>query len=163
MDDNHLLNLNPYKTLRCLDGILSDHELSKIRKALQENVKQLFRLSEGHLRFAATVSGRVSWRQRVSRAYYSCYCASRAVRLAKNGFYDTDPSDHKRIGNLPDDFPSKAIWEDLLTKFRADRNLADYDHTVGESALELKSLEYLDKAERFLRESRSYLRGRGLI
>ena len=74
-----------------------------------------------------------------------------------DGQYSTEVNDHKRVGDLPADFPSRAIWLDLLTKFRADRNIADYDHTVTEADLELPSRKYVDKAAEFLSTSRTYL------
>jgi hypothetical protein len=157
MDDNHILQLNPYRLLRCLGTVLDSAELQKITDALHDNVRQLVRLAEAHLRFARHASGRMGWRQRASRGYYCCYCASRALRLFGNGYYNTDSDDHKKIGNLPDGFPNKDIWADVLTKFRGDRNLADYDHTSTEKALELSSATYLDKASDFLRETKSFL------
>ena len=163
MDDTHLLNLNPQKVIRCLETILNRDELGKIEEALRQNVQQLIKLSRSHLRFAQLATGPSSWRQRVSRGYYSSYCASRAVRLAYNGYYNTDPGDHKKIGDLPDDFPSKSNWEDFLMKFKADRNLADYDHTVTEHALEVSSYEYVAGANDFYQAARRYLMLRGAI
>jgi len=163
MDDNHLLNLNPQKTIRCLETILDVEELQKIQDAINENVQQLVNLSRSHLRFAESVAGRSSWRQRVSRGYYSAYCMSRAVRLKSSGYYNTDPTDHKKIGDLPANFPDKSTWEDFLIKFRADRNIADYDHTVSERALELTSHTYISEALRFYQVARNYLTTLGAI
>lgn len=163
MDDNHLLNLNPHKVIRCLTTILTQEELDKVRGALCDNVHQLLRLGRAHLRFAKTADGPTSWRQRVSRGYYSAYCTSRAVRLAITGHYSMDPGDHKKIGDLPSDFPSKSTWEDFLTKFRADRNLADYDHSVSEKALELGSNKYVERADDFYQVGRKYLITKGAI
>ena len=163
MDEHHLLNLNPQKLIRCLDRILDSNELQKITDAIHENVQQLVNLSRSHLRFAELAVGRSSWRQRVSRSYYCAYCMSRAVRLTASGYYNTDPTDHKKIGDLPTGFPDKSIWEDFLIKFKGDRNLADYDHTVSERALELTSHQYLAETQRFYQASRSYLTARGVI
>lgn len=163
MHDDHLLHLNARKVIRCLNSVISDGELAKIEAELRNNVRQLMRLGQAHLRFAKRASGPTSWRQRVSRGYYSAYSASRAIRLEVNGVYSTDPSDHKKIGDLPDDFESASRWKDFLTKFRADRNLADYDHSVSEKALELKSFDYLKQAENFYYVARRYLRSRGAL
>jgi uncharacterized protein (UPF0332 family) len=163
MHENHVLNLHPYKTIRCLDGILDPVELDKIRDAVRQNVRQLLLLAQSHLRYAEKAEGKLSWRQRVSRSYYCCYTASRALRLGTEGQYSADVGDHKKIGELPHDFPSRAIWQDLLTKFRADRNLADYDHTVREKSLELRSTKYLERAKRFLNTSKTYLKNKGLL
>lgn len=161
MDDRHLLQLNPRKVIRCLAAILPPKELAKVEETLRQNVQQLMRLAQSHLRFARQAAGPLSWRQRVSRGYYSVYCASRALRLQATGYYSTDPGDHKKIGDLPDDFPAVTRWKDFLMKFRGDRNLADYDHSISETALELRSDQYLLRAEEFLRETRQYLTEEG--
>lgn len=163
MHDNHLLQLNVRKVIRCVDSIISAGELAKIEAELRSNVQQLMRLGRAHLRFAKQASGPLSWRQRVSRGYYSAYLASRAIRLEVTGAYSTDPSDHKKIGELPGDFEAASRWKDFLTKFRADRNLADYDHSVSESALELPSAEYLAEADSFFNQAKRYLQSRGAL
>jgi hypothetical protein len=163
MDDDHLLKLNPLKVIHCLEAILEKDELDKIKDVLRDNVQQLLRLGRSHLRFAQRAEGPTCWRQKVSRGYYSVYCTSKAIRLAITGLYNADISDHKKIGDLPRDFPSKSIWEDFLTKFRGDRNLADYDHTVTEQALELKSCDYLTRANKFYLLARKYLLTKGAI
>jgi hypothetical protein len=71
--------------------------------------------------------------------------------------------DHKRIGDLPDAFPNRTRWADVLTKFRADRNLADYDHTARSADLEYSAAEYLIHAEKFIAEVRTYLHEQGII
>lgn len=149
--------------MRCLESILDAGELGKIQAAINENVQQLVNLSRSHLLFAESAAGQSSWRQRVSRGYYSTYCMSRAVRLKSSGYYNTEPTDHKKIGELPNNFPDKSTWEDFLIKFRADRNLADYDHTVSEQALELTSHTYVSEARRFHQVARNYLITLGAI
>jgi hypothetical protein len=71
--------------------------------------------------------------------------------------------DHKRIGDLPDAFPNRAIWADILTKFRADRNLADYDHTARAAELEYTAEQYLNYASELLTAIKAYLRREGVI
>jgi len=162
MDENNILNIgNIYKAIRCLEQTLNSNEIDKIRQELNNNVRQLVNLSNSHLRLAKNVDGPLSWRQRVSRGYYACYCMSRAIRLAVNGKYSTDPSDHKSIGDLPREFPSFDTWADFLVKFRSDRNLADYDHTNCKKQLELSDTEYLKQAIQFTAEAKKYLRMRG--
>lgn len=165
MDQAHPLTLNLHKVANCLKDVLLPEEIEKIKAELRRNVRQTLRLSENHLRSAqrAKESGTGSWRHVVSRSYYCCYCASRAVRLAKTGAFFVDVDDHKRIGDLPVAFPSHAVWSDRLTKFRGDRNLADYDHSIRENSLEYSSIKYLTLAEEFLGKVKQYLRGEGLI
>lgn len=165
MDRTHPLNLNLQKVANCLSGVLPPPEIEKITAELHRNVRQAIRLAEAHLRSArgASPRGVGSWRQKVSRGYYCCYCASRALRLAKTGTFSTEVDDHKKIGDLPDLFPERAIWADVLTKFRADRNLADYDHTVQSRALEYPADEYLERARLFLGGVKEYLRNEGVL
>jgi len=162
MEDDNILKIgNLYRTIRCLEPILDHAEIDKIRLEFNRNIRQLVNLSNSHLRTAKRVSGNLSWRQRVSRTYYACYCISRAVRLAVKGAYNTDPSDHKNIGDLPDDFPSSDTWSDFLTKLRGDRNIADYDHTDCRKQLEMSDTEYVNQAEKFTLEAKGYLKNRG--
>ncbi len=163
MDENHLLTLNPRKVQRCLQGILTQNELHKIEAAVRANVRQLLALGRLHLSTAVRLTGPRTWRQAVSRGYYACYAASRAVRLANSGYYSQETKDHERVGELPDDFPDKMKWKDTLTKFRADRNVADYDHTLRERDLEMSSDDYMRHARQFLRTTAEYLRARGAL
>lgn len=165
MDSDHPLNLNLRKVVSCLGGVLTPHQKHRITQELYRNVRQAIRLAETHLKCARMINPRISgsWRQKVSRGYYCCYCASRAIRLAKTGVFSTEAQDHQRIGELPDAFPDRAIWTDVLTKFRADRNLADYDHTVSASALEYSTDKYIEHAQRFLDEVKKHLRSEGIL
>lgn len=165
MEKTHPLNLNLRKVVACLNRVLNTSELGKVEAELYRNVRQAIRLSEAHLRYAQSAVGarRGSWRQVVSRGYYCCYCASRAVRLSDSGTFSTEVEDHKKIGDLPDAFPERNKWEDILTKFRGDRNVADYDHTAGMNMLEYSPREYLGHAETFLQEVKTYLHSGGAI
>jgi hypothetical protein len=89
MDRSHPLTLNLQKVISCLRNVLLPAEIQKITAELHRNVRQALRLSEVHLRFAraAIGQGMGGWRQVVSRGYYCCYCASRAVRLSKTGVF----------------------------------------------------------------------------
>lgn len=163
MDQQHPLNLNLLKAARCLNRVLPPSEIAKITNELNKNVRQAIRLADMHLRFARSATGNGSWRQKVSRGYYCCYCASRAVRLSRSGVFSTHVDDHKKVGNLPDSFVKRLVWADILTKFRADRNLADYDHTVSPSALEYPPYDYVIHATEFLKEVKSFLRSEGSL
>src|ERR1035437_7775995 len=162
MIKTHPLNLNLRKVILCLTGVLPPAELEKIKAEIHRNVRHALRLSGVHLRAARTQGLRI-WRQMVSRAYYCCYCASRALRLAETGTFSTEVEDHKKVGDLPDTFPSRARWADILTKFRADRNLADYDHSAHSGDLEYTAEQYLTHAESLLAEIKRYLRSQGVI
>lgn len=165
MKSTHPLHLNLRKVVSCLSDVLAPAEIQKINEELYRNVRQGLLLSEDHLRFAlaAGTEGAIGWRHAVSRGYYCCYCASRSIRLGKTGVFSTEVDDHKKIGDLPDDFPDRAKWADILTKFRADRNLADYDHTAGTGELEYSADQYLKYAEDFVKNVKAYLHKEGFI
>jgi hypothetical protein len=163
MDENHILNLNLFKVIKCLEPILPPDQINLIRKELYSNVGELLKLAHIHLKFAFNVKGKEGWRQKVSRGYYACYSASRAVRLAFSGVYSTDLTDHKNIGDLPKDFPYLSKWQEFFTKYKGDRNLADYDHSGKISSLEMKSDEYLKQTKIFLDETKQYLKNKGII
>jgi uncharacterized protein (UPF0332 family) len=163
-DKDNLLQLgNVQKLIKCLSSILSDSEIGKIKEEIKRNVNQLISLSRCHLRCAQGFNTNRNWRQIVSRSYYTCYIASRAVRFAKEGQYDTSPDDHKQIGKLPNDFPDRDEWKDKLTKLRADRKTADYDHTAGISSLELEPKLHLINAIAFQACVKKYLKENGLL
>jgi hypothetical protein len=162
-DEVLLLRLNPQKVMRCLASILDQSQIDLIQAELNRNARQLHKLAQAHLRAARQITGQNCWRQQVSRGYYACYSMSKAVRLAVNGYYSTKADDHEKVGSLPDDFPSLNGWTDLLTKFRGDRNMADYDHSGSPRNLELSPADYLNKAAEFLSVSRAYLKGRGAL
>lgn len=115
-------------------------------------------LSKTHLQFAKNARGINSWRQKVSRGYYACYCASRALRLFKSSEYNKKSDDHERISYLPDDLKDVAIWKNLLKTFRGDRNIADYDHIAKESDLEKNARTYVLKAEEFHNLVKEYIK-----
>jgi len=154
---------NPHKLIRCLADILPQPQIDSLAAELRRNVRELLLLSQDHLRAAQRATGRNAWRQKVSRAYYASYIASRAVRLAVDGTFSTDPTDHQRIAALPKNFPDAAYYADLLTKFRGDRNISDYDHSVTRRDLEMSPADYINAARRFLRNAKSYLHQEGLI
>jgi uncharacterized protein (UPF0332 family) len=161
MRDDHFLKLgNPHKVVKCLQPLLPTDALAQVEAEIHRNAEQLLRLAKSHLRHAKVAAGDGSWRQKISRGYYAAYIASRAVRLQVKGHYTDDPSDHKKIGALPSNFPDLQIWDNILTQFRSDRNLADYDHTPCHRELEHTADDYLELATRFLAAVHHYLRRR---
>ena len=163
MVNDDFLKSNPRKIIRCLSNILSSSELQKIDDEIKVNVKQLIRLGESHLRYTRSLSGLGVWRQKVSRSYYACYSLSKAIRLAHEGMYSVEANDHKKIGDLPDDFPDRDIWSNKMTKFRADRNISDYGHKAKERDLEYTSSQYLIEAENFIKEAKAYMKRKAYI
>ncbi|MCP4348729.1 MAG: hypothetical protein GY795_24900 [Desulfobacterales bacterium] len=167
MAEKDFLKINPYRLIKCIKDTVdipeSEIVIEKLKDELNKHVKKLLMLSKDHLRFSNSIKNKHAWRQKISRAYYSCYLASRAMRLGVEGTYDQSVTDHKRISILPQDFEDRDIWSNFLTQFRSDRNLADYDHEKKSKDLEYPPKIYIKKANEFYRLVEEYLRSRGHI
>lgn len=163
MKSPHLLRAssNVHRLKENLTRILDANALAAIDDEISANVTQLYGLGRSHFSFAARQNNR-SWRQKVSRLYYAAYNVSRAVRLWVNGEYSTESTDHKKIENLPNDFPQKNKYANQLAVLRDDRNLCDYDHTVGRGDLVLSVDDSLALVDGFLNDARAYLKQRGV-
>lgn len=151
-----LLHKNLEVLRRELDNILSKKSKAALAAAVRANVMQLFSLGTEHFTFASSL-GAAHWRQVVSRSYYGAYCVSRAVRLAVCGQYSSETNDHQRVGELPDDFPERNTFANRLRLLRDDRNLCDYDHTVVEDDLGMRSSEARALVEQFIASAAQYL------
>ena len=163
MKSPHLLRTGPNvrRMKENLVNVLDAVAINVIETEILANVAQLYALGRGHYLFAVRQRNRY-WRQKVSRFYYAAYNVSRAVRLCVNGEYSTDSSDHKKIEELPNDFPNRNTYSNKLGVLRDDRNLCDYDHTakIGELVLGIDDSQRL--VEEFQLDARTYLRGRGV-
>jgi hypothetical protein len=159
----HLLRAasNVRKLKENLIHLLDDAALAAIGSEISANIVQLYALGRNHYRFAVRQNNR-SWRQKISRLYYGAYNTSRAIRLAVNGDYSTDSSDHKKIETLPDDFPRKSIYSNRLGVLRDDRNLCDYDHTVRIGDLLIGVDEAVELVQQFMTDAQVYLSNRGV-
>jgi hypothetical protein len=152
---------NPRSAIEHIRPLLDPQSVAALETHLRGEVAKLYALSLHHYRFAASLTS-TYWRQRVSRLYYAAYASSRALRLAVSGEYSTEVTDHKKVGSLPDDFPSRARFSANLDVLREDRNSCDYDHGVsaGELAQTTANTEALVRD--FLIETRAYLVARGI-
>jgi hypothetical protein len=144
-----------------LAGLLPAATIAIIEADIRRNVKELIYLGDGHRVFASGPARR-DWRQCMSRLYYACYAASRALRLEVSGHFTTESSDHKNVGELPSDFPRREQFKNQLETLRGDRNLADYDHTAVEADLVIPVADAIAIAQDFLQEARNYLVTRGV-
>lgn len=102
-----------------------------------------------------------SYRSATSRAYYSMYHAFRAT-----AFFIHEGDDHeehtKLPSGIPDDFPSKATWENDLKGARLDRNRADYDpYPKNDLTFKQMALDLVKKADSLRLVVRTYLRKKG--
>lgn len=159
----HLLlaGRNPRRIKENLVGIVDAAAIRAIEGEIQNNVRQLFALGEQHFSFALALNNG-QWRQKVSRLYYGAYNVSRAIRLLVWSEYSTDVKDHKKVEELPDDFPSKDIIRARLAALREDRNLCDYDHTATEDHLVLGVGESVEFVTTFVEDAKKYLISRGI-
>lgn len=162
MDQDQTLDLNIRKILRCLKGVLPADAVQAVEAVIHRHARRLAKLGRVHLRHARQSAGPQAWRQRLSRSYYACYSFSKAVRYFVDGNYSADVTDHKKVGDLPNDFPECDIWKNLLVQFRGDRNVADYDHNAKERQCEHTSTQYLEQAAQFCATAGRYLRQKGL-
>ena len=141
--------------------LLDGPAMQSIDEEIGRNVRQLFALGEDHYDFGKRSAK--NWRQAVSRTYYGAYAVWRAIRLYVQGSYSTDPGEHKKIDQLPDDFPNKSTYSNQLKVLREDRNVCDYDHAADEGDLVLGTKESLDLVLRFTDDARSYLERKGSL
>ena len=141
--------------------LLAPAALQALDDDIQLNVRQLYLLGRAHFTFAKRLAPR-NWRQTVSRSYYAAYNVSKSIRLHVSGTYSSETTDHSRIGDLPGSFPTKSTYANQLAVLRRDRNLSDYDHTVGEADLVLGRTATVELVESFLRDARLFLRGLGV-
>ena len=153
---------NPNKLANLLSPIIDSTNRDKILNIGKKHSKLLLKLSRQHLLFAKKLNSNSDWRQKVSRAYYCCYNASKAVRLLCSGEYSQEGADHKKIGDLPKDFNKQSSWTNFLIQFRSDRNLADYDHDKKCSDLKMPPKQYIEQTELFFNDAKKYLKDRGI-
>jgi hypothetical protein len=94
--------------------------------------------------------------------YYAAYTLTRAVRLLNAGEYNTDLTDHKKIGELPAGFPNRQQYANLLPTLRDDRNLCDYDHTVTKAELLNDIATSLVLVEDLQRDVKAFFAAKGI-
>ena len=96
-----------------------------------------------------------------SRSYYAVYNASKAVRYRVKGGVSLHGDDHRKAGDLPDDFPNVAHWTAVIAEMYAHRLRADYDNwtkTQGEQTISPN--DCIVHAQRFLADCADYLRSK---
>ena len=163
---NEFLKLHNHREVRrILEAFAEGADLSWFDKASITVSKKWLGLAQHHLRVARLLaSPSRNWRSVISRCYYAVYTSSRAIRYFVDGSVKPDAEDHKRVGDLPRDFPNQSAWSNFANELRRDRNLADYEpwgHV--RRSLTYEPADALEKAAQFVRESRNYLRRRGVL
>jgi len=147
--------------LENLRALLEDNSYEKLETKFKEDVLGMINLGETHLDFALRTPER-HWRQTISRLYYSAYILTRAVRLYCTGKYSTEVSDHRKVGEFPNDFPTKSTYAVKLNVLRDDRNLCDYDHTITQNDLAQGVEDWRTDIRNLQLEIVDYLRIKGL-
>ncbi|MFT7045804.1 MAG: hypothetical protein ACJAYH_001071 [Celeribacter sp.] len=153
---------NPKKLIGILDGLLEPEQIELINEQQKLQAKAMFDLGVSHFRFANALNN-THWRQRVSRFYYGAYNGSKAIRYMVDGSHSTDSSDHKKIGELPTDFPDRATYSTRLKELRDDRNKCDYDHAARARDLFISQADAGVLTSDFLKTALVYLNERGLV
>jgi hypothetical protein len=163
MKSPHLLRVgaNVRKLKQNLVNVVDATALTAIETEICVNAAQLYSLGRNHYHFAVRQNNR-SWRQKISRLYYAAYNVSRAIRLCESGDYSTDPTDHKKVEALPDNFANKNKYANRLGVLREDRNLCDYDHTARIVDLVIGIDDATQLVWDFLTDGQAYLKQRGV-
>lgn len=152
---------NPRKIAALYSAILSAETVANIENELSEHALALFSLALDHYNFAERQRAS-EWRQRVSRYYYACYSASKALRFFVDGNLSAEVTDHKRIGELPDDFQDRERFKLNLETMRTDRNTSDYDHIAVVGDLLSTPSDVANTTKEFLIAVKVYCQNRGL-
>ena len=135
-----------------------DAVLPVLETKVRAVAKGWFNLAHRHCTDASALDAVKHPRSVYSRAYYAAYSASKAVRYIVNGEVSLRGDDHKRIADLPDDFPNVAAWVSSLPRLYEHRLRADYDNwtnTLAEN--ELSPDDCLLAAKNFIAEAQQYL------
>lgn len=157
--DNHA------KVSQVLNSIAAGADLGWYNQEVKKTAQRWLRLGTGHLLVAGHLVSRPrDWRSAVSRSYYGAYNVSKCIRYCVTGFVRFDASDHKLVGDLPNDFPDRGSWSAFLVELRQDRNFADYEPwEATKSQLSHAPKESVDRVREFVRASKGYLRKKGWV
>jgi hypothetical protein len=160
----HFLKLrNHALTREVLVRFSAGADLSWFDATMLSVARRWYRLAHQHLRAARRVSNFPrEWRATVSRCYYATYNVSKCVRYFVDGSVILEADDHKKVGDLPSDFPQRSKWSSFAVEMRRDRNLADYDpwHEIKKK-LTYPPVDALLNTTEFIEVCRQYLKHRG--
>jgi hypothetical protein len=107
---------------------------------------------------ASAVDAGANPRSVYSRAYYAAYNGSKALRYVVRGSVSLRGDDHKKVADLPGNFPDVDSWGSKLQLLYEHRLRADYDNwsdTAAENVL--APADCLAIAAAFLKAAEQFL------
>ena len=117
------------------------------------------KLAKSHISEAKSCHSQMNKRAFYSRAYYSVYNASKAVRYLVKGAVSDRGDDHQKISDLPPDFPDWEEWGRFLRNMYQFRLIADYDGWNGSTRkLSSDTANHLKKSKKFIFVAKDYLK-----
>ncbi len=118
-----------------------------------------FRLGETHLLEAEAMLRLPNINRSIySRAYYAAYNASKGVRYIHAGWVSLKGDDHKKVGELPGDFPGVPQWSQSIAKLYENRLRADYENWVAtEGEFSQMPADAVKAAHDFIAVAKAYL------
>jgi len=141
-----------------LVSLAMNGDLPVLQSHVHAVARKWFELARMHYADANAVDAGKNPRSVYSRAYYAAYSASKAVRYVVRGFVSLRGDDHKRVADLPSNFPDVDAWVAKLPLLYEHRLRADYDNwsdTAVENVLSPK--DCLATAAGFLKAAEGFL------
>lgn len=133
-------------------------DLPVLERHVYAVARKWFELARLHYADAAAADIRRNPRAVYSRSYYAAYNASKAVRYVVRGFVSLRGDDHKKVADLPDNFPDVDSWGAKLPILYEHRLRADYDNWSGTPTENVLSPgECLAQSEAFLNAAAQFL------
>jgi hypothetical protein len=159
-DERQTLDLlkNHAELKATLVSLAMSADLSVLEGHVHAVARGWFELARMHYADASAVDPSANSRSVYSRAYYAAYNASKAVRYIVRGSVSLRGDDHKKVGDLPNNFPELDAWITKLPLLYQHRLRADYDNwseTASEN--ELSPSECLTTAHAFIAASEQFL------
>lgn len=141
-----------------LVSLMMNRDLPILESLVHSVARKWYELARTHLVDAAAADAAVNPRAVYSRAYYAAYNASKAVRYVVRGFVSLRGDDHKKVADLPGNFPDVDAWVSKLPLLYEHRLRADYDNW-SDTAVEnvLGPADCLAIAAEFLKTTEQYL------
>ena len=133
-------------------------DLHLLESHVQSVARKWFELARAHYDDASAADPAANSRCVYSRAYYAAYNASKAVRYIVYGSVSLAGDDHRKIADLPDNYPKVDAWTAKLPILYEHRLRADYDNWSGTGSENgLSPQQCLADAKEFIDTTAHYL------